>query len=160
MRSWRKGIGGFLLAGIFVAATNSGENCDKKELVRACNEELPPFSYDSAEITRFHFTDSAQHKEVKVPQFKGERYRLAFNLSHIPESVDIHVKIFSTATLFGNRRLVFSSKDLPSGREKFVFEPEKNKTLFVRYEAEGAPKEELTGCAAFSVGYELTFVKQ
>lgn len=143
---------GFLFAG------SKPRECDQKTIIANCKKELSPYTYDSSEITRIEPSDSSQVKEVRVPLFKGEKYRLTFDISDIPKKNDMVVKIFSTAALFGERKLVFSSKDLPQKRDRFIFEPEKSKPLYVQYTVPGSEKKAKTGCVGFAVGYKLTFV--
>ncbi len=145
------------MAGLLYAGGKPVE-CEQKPILANCKKELSPYTYDSSEITKIKATDSSQVKEIRVPLFKGEKYRLTFDISDIPKKNEVVVNIFSTATLFGKRKLVFSSKDLPKKQDQFIFEPEKSKPLYVQYKIPGNEKKTPGGCVAFAVGYKLTFV--
>ena len=83
--------------------------CNSKELKEKAKLALEPYKYDSSELTRILYKAKETVKEVEVPLFIGEKYRIVFELEALPKQVE--VQIYNKDKDSKNRKLLFSSKD-------------------------------------------------
>jgi len=156
MKNISKIIGLFIIALTFFAATTEAD-CDKKALKKAGIATLKPYYYSSAKITEINYQYKTIRKEIEVPLFKGEKYRLVFNRSALPLNVDIEIHDKDMDHRSQGHKPLFSSKD--SEEDILSFEPTKSKTLFVNYIIPKGKRDTKIGCIAFVLGYQLTFIK-
>ncbi len=137
-----------------LAATNS-ETCDTKTLKKEGIAELNPYFYSAAKVNTISYDYKVTRKEIEVPLFKGEKYKMVFNKKSLPK--DVIIEIYDKDDSHESRELLFTSKD--SNTEIVTFEPIKSKKMYVNYvipEAEGIKE---TGCLVFILGYQLTFLE-
>lgn len=161
-----KKIGIYLLLAFFTLTTTSvdlpetyGEasvSCDSKALKKAGISELNPFYYSSSKVTTITYDYKPQRKEIEVPLFKGEKYKMVFNRSDLPKNVEI--KIFDKDKDHSGRTPIFSSEGNEDGI--IEFEPKKSKKLYVNYMIPEAKGEKEGGCLVFILGYQLTFITE
>ncbi|MBD98602.1 MAG: hypothetical protein CMO34_02070 [Verrucomicrobia bacterium] len=156
MKNISKIIGLFLIALTFFAATPEAD-CDKKALKKAGIAALKPFYYSSAKITEINYQYKTIKKEIEVPLFKGEKYRLVFNRSALPLNVDIEIHDKDMEHRSAGHKPLFSSKG--SEEDILSFEPKKSRTLYVNYIIPKGKRDTKVGCMAFVLGYQLTFIK-
>jgi len=140
----------FLLFGF--QSTDSGDVCNAKELRLKCKPMLAPFAYDSSKIMHIHFGPKNQRREVEVPLFFGEKYRLVFTSVSLQQPVI--VEIYKKDYTHEKRELLFTSKD-ENGKD-FSFEPPRGMKVFVDYLIPAAqdPSNTTEGCVAFLLGYK------
>ena len=77
----RKTIIGFSLCVLLILMSFSEKQdagCNAKILKERTKASLDPFKYDSAEMTRIQYRNKETIKEVEVPLFIGEKYRVVF----------------------------------------------------------------------------------
>lgn len=129
-------------------------NCDIKALKKESIAQLSPFYYSSAKVSKITYQSEAVTKEVEVPLFKGEQYRMVFNRTALPEKVEI--KVYDHDSSHEGRKAVFSSKG--DNRDILYFEPEKSKRHYVTYTIPAVTETVEEGCLVFVLGYQLTFV--
>lgn len=145
-----------LFAGIFALMSfQGGPNvlCDQKALKEKTKEFLDPYKYDSAELTRLQYKNKESIKEIEVPVFIGEKYRLVFNTEALPKPVEIQV--YNKDKDSKNRKLLFSSKDMPADKKQFTFEPTMRLShMFVDYVVPKSDETAFTGCVVVMVGYK------
>lgn len=161
-----KKIGIYLLLALFVLTTTSGDlpkvydeetvECDSKSLKKAGISQLNPFYYSSSKVNIITYDYKPQRKEIEVPLFKGEKYRMVFNRSDLPKNVEI--KIFDKDQEHSGRTPIFTSEG--SEEDIISFEPEKSKKLYVNYLIPAAKGEKEGGCLVFILGYQLTFITE
>lgn len=138
---------------ILFLASFQGPLCDQKVLKEKAKDMLDPYKYDSAELTRLQYKNKESVKEIEVPVFIGERYRLVFNTEALPKPVE--VQIYNKDKDAKNRKLLFSSKDVPADQKQFTFEPaSRTSHLFVDYVVPKADESSFTGCVVIMVGYK------
>ncbi len=99
-----------LLVFVLMAFQGGDVLCNAKELKEKARNLLEPYKYDSSELTRIMYKKKESVKEVEVPLFIGEKYRIAFELEALPKQVE--VQIYNKDKESKNRKLLFSSKDL------------------------------------------------
>lgn len=128
--------------------------CDSKALKKAGISELNPYYYSSSKVSIITYDYKPQRKEIEVPLFKGEKYRMVFNRSDLPKNVEI--KVFDKDKEHSGRDPIFSSEGVTD--EIITFEPEKSKKLYVNYLIPEAKGEKEGGCMVFILGYQLTFI--
>lgn len=131
-----------------------GDNilCNAKELKEKAKEMLDPYKYDSSELTRIMYKNKETIKEVEVPLFIGEKYRLCFNLEALPKSVE--VQIYNKDKESKNRKLLFSSKEVGLDKKEFQFEISKSRHIYVDYVIPQTETGSYSGCAVFALGYK------
>ena len=158
-----KKIGLYLLLAIFTISFTSGDlpnkqisdvECDTKALKKAGISELNPFYYSSSKVTKILYDYKPQRKEIEVPLFKGESYRMVFNRADLPKNVE--VKIYDKNQDHAGREPIFSSEG--NSDQILSFEPKKSKKLYVNYMIPAAKGEKEGGCLVFILGYQLTFI--
>ena len=125
--------------------------CNSKELKEKAKFVLEPYKYDSSELTRILYKTKESVKEVEVPLFIGEKYRIVFELEALPKQVE--VQIYNKDKESKNRKLLFSSKDMGDKKE-FLFEVAKARHIYVDYVVPPTEAGSYSGCAVFMVGYK------
>ncbi len=125
--------------------------CNSKELKEKAKLALEPYKYDSSELTRILYKAKETVKEVEVPLFIGEKYRMVFELEALPKQVE--VQIYNKDKESKNRKLLFSSKDMGDKKE-FQFEVSKVRHVYVDYIVPPTEAGSYSGCAVFMVGYK------
>ena len=126
--------------------------CNAKELKEKAKNFLDPYKYDSAELTRIIYKKKESVKEVEVPLFIGEKYKIVFELEALPKTVE--VQIYNKDKDSKNRKLLFSSKDLGADKKEFSFDISKSRHVFVDYIVPPTDEGSYSGCAVFMVGYK------
>lgn len=126
--------------------------CNAKELKEKAKNLLEPYKYDSSELTRIMYKKKESVKEVEVPLFIGEKYRIAFELEALPKQVE--VRIYNKDKDSKSRKLLFSSKDTEADKKEFYFEISKARHIYVDYIIPPTEEGSYSGCAVFMVGYK------
>lgn len=151
MRPFKLSFLSSLLLFTLAASELPERKCDPEALIEQCKEELPPYSYSNS---RNVMTRKEASNEIPVKLLDGEQYRLVFNISELPDEAVIRIYDGAEGT---NRDLLKSSRDVPPGRDLFVFDPrnEDGGTIHISYEI---PEPEERTCFAFVVGYKLSYL--
>lgn len=137
---------------VLMAFQNGDVLCNAKELKEKASNSLEPYKYDSAELTRILYKSKETVKEVEVPLFIGEKYRIVFELEALPKQVE--VQIYNKDKDSKNRKLLFSSKDIGADKKEFQFEISKARQVYVDYIIPPTEVGSYSGCAVFMVGYK------
>ena len=133
--------------------------CDTKTLKDSCKDYIDkPYKYDASNIILVTLQKKAQMKEVELPMFMGESYKLIFNTYALPPGVEIHV--YNKDADHDNRKELFSCNS--SGAKKmFVFDTEHfHSKLYVDYvipanrAAADGSMPTVQGCAVMVVAYK------
>lgn len=143
----------FLLPFFFLPYSVEAQgDCDPKTLIEECKGELPPYSYSNS---RTIMTKRGASREISVSLLSGEKYRMVFNVSHLPEEAVI--EIYDGPGEKSGRDLLMSSEDLPDDQNFFLYDHpnEDGGDLYVQYDI---PPPTDQSCFTFVVGYQLTFV--
>jgi hypothetical protein len=125
-------------------------DCDPKGLKDKAKAALDPYSYDSGKITKLKHTTKDQVKEIEIPMFVGEKYRLAFNLTALKKNVEIN--IYNKDKESKNRKLLYSNKD--KFEKEFIFEISRMRHVYIDYNVPAGTNGEDIGCAVFALGYK------
>lgn len=143
----------FSISIIFVLMAFQGGDvlCNSKELKEKASNTLNPYKYDSSELTRIMYKKKETIKEVEVPLFIGEKYRIVFELEALPKQVE--VQIYNKDKDSKNRKLLFSSID-QGDKKEFFFEVSKTRHIYVDYIVPPTEEGSYSGCAVFMVGYK------
>lgn len=146
-----------ILGTVFILSLSSAievENCDSKTLKKEGIKELNPFYYSASKVNIINYDYKAYRKEIEVPLFKGEKYKLVFNKKGLPK--DVLVEIFEKNKMHKSRSSVFTTKGNTSDVVSFM--PKKSKKLYVSYTVPASKGEKDSGCLVFILGYQLTFL--
>lgn len=122
----------FLLALASCAFGQAYEHCDTKTLKDTCKQYLErPYKYDASNVILISFQKKAQLKEIELPMFIGETYKLIFNTYALPPGVEINV--YSKDADHKDRKVLFSCNS--NGAQKiFFYETEHwHSKLFIDY---------------------------
>lgn len=143
-----------ILVSLTGAALDEPVTCDQKALKDAARAKLDPYKYDSGKVTQFRYRNKAQMKEIEVPVFIGEKYRMVFNTEAITR--DVIISVYNKDKDSKNRTVLWTSKNAPAGEKIHVFEPENAKfKFFVDYDlpavSDSVPPQE---CIVFMLGYK------
>ena len=143
----------FSIAIIFILMAFQGGDvlCNAKELKEKASNALDPYKYDSSELTRIMYKKKETIKEVEVPLFIGEKYRIVFELEALPKQVE--VQIYNKDKDSKGRKLLFSSKD-QGVKKEFYFEVSKTRHVYIDYVVPPTEDGSYSGCAVFMVGYK------
>tara|TARA_R110002049_G_scaffold278391_4_gene457170 strand:- start:141 stop:626 length:486 start_codon:yes stop_codon:yes gene_type:complete len=148
---------------MFIAITAAGEkrtstnSCVNKEAKTKAIDSLNTFYYASSKVTTIDYTYKTSVKEVEVPLFKGEKYRMVFNREDLPKNVE--VEIYDKSWKDKGRSLLYSSKDQEPNTTILSYEPNRSRNLYINYIVPPAEGSKETGCIVFVLGYQLTFIK-
>src|SRR5665213_1455129 len=80
-----------MIVSLTCAFIQTSDTCDTKTLKDNAKAALDPFKYDSGKVTRLYYKKKTQVKEMEVPVFVGEKYRIVFNTEGISRDVSISV---------------------------------------------------------------------
>lgn len=152
MKKIIKSLFSVLLIFVLMAFQGGDILCNAKELKEKAKNLLEPYKYDSSELTRIMYKKKESIKEVEVPLFIGEKYRIAFELEALPKQVE--VRIYNKDKDSKNRKLLFSSKDTENDKKEFYFEISKARHIYVDYIIPPTEEGSYSGCAVFMVGYK------
>jgi hypothetical protein len=142
------------------AIGQSYEYCDTKTLKDSCKNYLDhPYHYDASNIILVTLEKKAQMKEVEIPMFIGESYRLIFNTYALPAGVEIHV--YNKDADHSNRKELFSCNSSDATKKIYIYDTEHyHSKLFIDYlipagHSEGGDSAPLVqGCGVLVVGYK------
>lgn len=139
---------------IIVLASFQGGDilCDSKALKEKAQESLDPYKYDSSELTKIVYKNKESVKEIEVPLFIGEKYRLIFVTQALPKPVEI--QIYNKDKESKNRKLLFSSKNTGSDAKEISFEVSKARQIFIDYVIPPVETGSYSGCSVFAIGYK------
>ena len=138
---------------VLVSAFQSGDApCDQKALKDKAKKSLEPYKYDVAKITRIMYKDVASMKEIEVPLFIGEKYRLVFNTEALPKTVVIN--LVNRDKDSKKRKLVFSSKDAGLDKKEYSFDYSFANKIFIDYDIPKGDSSATSGCVVFMLGYK------
>lgn len=146
-------LGIVLTIGLTSAISES--NCDTRSLKKEGIADLNPFYYSASKVNTISYDYKAYKKEIEVPLFKGEKYKMVFNKKGLPK--DVLIEVFDKDKSHQNRHPLFTSKDNTS--EIVSYSPEKSKKMYISYTVPPAKGVEEDGCIVFILGYQLTFVE-
>lgn len=147
-----------------VAMGQAYEHCDTKALKDTCKNYLDrPYKYDASNVILISFQKKAQLKEVELPMFIGETYKIVFNTYALPPGVQINV--YNKDADHDNRKLLFSCNS-SSAQKMFIYETEHwHSKLYIDYvipaahsdtggstDTGGSPTIE--GCGVLVIGYK------
>lgn len=132
-----------------------GSSCDSKTLKKEGISMLNPYYYSSSKVSEIAYDYRPTRKEIEVPLFKGEKYKMVFNKKALPK--DVVVEIYDRDKSHEGRTPVFTSQG--SAENIISYEPKKSKKMYVNYLIPAAKGEKEKGCIAFVLGYQLTFIK-
>ncbi|MBI3520928.1 MAG: hypothetical protein HY062_16435 [Bacteroidetes bacterium] len=152
MKKMIKPLFSIIMVFVLMAFQNGDVLCNAKELKEKASNALDPYKYDSAELTRILYKNKETVKEVEVPLFIGEKYRIVFELEALPKQVE--VQIYNKNKDSKNRKLLFSSKDIGADKKEFQFEISKARQVYVDYIVPPSEEGSYSGCAVFMVGYK------
>ncbi len=151
MKKIIKPIVSIILVFVLMAFQGGDVLCNAKDLKEKAKNTLEPYKYDSSELTRILYKKKESVKEIEVPLFIGEKYRMVFELEALPKQVE--VQIYNKSKDSKNRKLLFSSKSLGDKKE-FMFEVSKVRQVYVDYIVPPTEEGSYSGCAVFMVGYK------
>ncbi len=144
----------FFLSVSFTGVSQSS-SCNTVELKTQSKEFLKPdFRYDASKTTYLTFLNKKQFKELEVPLYIGEKYKLVFNTAGVPENVDIEV--YTKKYEANGRELLFSSRDSEPTDNCYTFEPTKAlRRVYIDYLIPPASGEKSSGCVVMTLGYKI-----
>ncbi len=116
-----------MIISLTCAFIQTSDTCDTKTLKDNAKAALDPFKYDSGKVTRLYYKKKAQIKEMEVPVFVGEKYRIVFNTEGITR--DVSISVYSKDKDSKNRDALYNVKATP-GEKIHIFEPKGAKFKF------------------------------
>ncbi len=152
MKNYIKSITVFCLFIILVSFQSGDVLCNSKDLKDKAKKQLDPFQYDNFELTRIMYKSKETFKEIEIPLFIGEKYRLVFEMEALPKKV--LVEIYNKEKENKKRKLLFSSKDIPDDKTEFVYEVSKARRIYVNYIIPAGDETAKSGCALYMIGYK------
>ncbi len=126
--------------------------CNAKALKEKAENLLDPYKYDSSELTKIIYKKLESVKEVEVPLFIGEKYKVVFVTEALPKAVEI--QIYNKDKESKNRKLLFSSKDAGADKKDISFDISMARHIFIDYVVPPVEIGSYSGCVVFAVGYK------
>jgi hypothetical protein len=145
------------LSAIFISLTcafiQAADTCDAKALKDNAKAALDPFRYDSGKLTRLYYKKKEQMKELEVPIFIGEKYKVVWNTEGITRAVK--VTVYNKDKNTEKRREMYSFVATPGEKiHSFEIADRRNK-IFVDYSlpavSDSLPPSE---CMVMMLGYK------
>ena len=127
--------------------------CTSNVTKKKAKEALAPYKYDGSKTTRIVFKYTEQRKEVEIPLYFGERYRMVFNREGTPQPVKISV--YNKSYTQKNRELLWTSENEPDSETQFVYEPKRARKMYVNYEIPSTNDTLKKGCVVLLLGYAI-----
>jgi hypothetical protein len=125
--------------------------CDINSMTDSCKHHLKPFLYDAINAQHVTLKSVPQEKEVNIPAFSGQHYRIIINISAMPKGTQVGVydqdgtkkKRKELYTYTDNGQLGVCDLQSHTGR------------LFIDFTIPAAaPTLPPSGCSVITVGYE------
>ncbi|HKC69689.1 MAG TPA: hypothetical protein VKG26_15735 [Bacteroidia bacterium] len=126
--------------------------CDAKVLKEKAKKQLEPYTYDMSKLTHITYKTKPWLKEIEVPLFIGEKYRLVFNTELLPKPIVIN--IYNRDKDSKKRKLLFTTKDAPADKKEFAFDLTMARKAFIDYEMPVGDSTADGGCLIFMMGYK------
>lgn len=141
-----------LLLIAFSFQTNA--QCDGKTLKENAKKQFGEgkYTYDMSKLTQIQYKAKPWLKELEVPLFIGEKYKLVFNTEAMPKPIVISV--YNRDKDSKKRKLLFTTKDAPADQKHFVFDLSKARKAFIDYEIPAGDSTASGGCLVFMMGYK------
>ena len=133
----------------FQNANPALQHCDMNATKAQLTPLIKPYVIDGFKLTKIMFKNKPQKKEVEIPLFYGESYRIVFLTNELPLDVDIN--IYNKANTARKRTLFYSSKDAPKS-DTLTFETDRAKEFFIEYDIPATDTMK-SGCVSFMIGY-------
>jgi len=138
---------------VFGAATlGMGQSCNIRAMGDSCKKEMKPFLYSAQSALHVALKSESQVKDVDVPAFGGEKYRVVINTSSMPEGTEVGV--YDADATHKKRKQYFTTQDI--GISNFDTDAKSGK-LVIEYTIPAASKSVFNGCAVVVIGYENKF---
>ncbi len=134
----------------------SGSVCNSVDIRKQSREMFKPeFHYDASKSTYITFMNKKQFKELEVPLYIGEKYKVIFNTTSLPQDIDI--EIYDKKYSSKSRTQLFNSKDVKEVSEGvYVFEPSKPmRRMYIDYSIPPTSGEIEKGCVIVTLGYKI-----
>src|ERR1035437_10114601 len=95
--------------------------CDGKALKENAKKQFGEgkYTFDMSKLTQIVYKAKPWLKEIEVPLFIGEKYKMVFNTEALPKQ--IVVSIYNRDKDSKKRKLLFTTKDAPADKKLFVF---------------------------------------
>ncbi|HTA61732.1 MAG TPA: hypothetical protein VK835_04725 [Bacteroidia bacterium] len=126
--------------------------CDAKVLKEKAKKQLEPYTYDMSKLTHITYKANAWLKEIELPLFIGEKYRMVFNTEALPKQIVI--SIYNRDKDSKKRKLLFTTKDAPADKKEFAFDLTMARKAFIDYEIPTGDSTAAGGCLIFMMGYK------
>jgi hypothetical protein len=125
--------------------------CNSSETKKKCKQLLDPYSYDASKRSSIMFKYKPQIKELEIPLYLGEKYRIIFSKDGLPQDVEINV--YDHKFESHHRNLLFTSKDFPPEQKEYIWDPKKSKKMYVDYVVPATNDTLKKGCVVMVLGY-------
>jgi len=125
--------------------------CFTKALEDSCRPFMKPFTYGGVNSLHIPLKADAQEKEINLPAFSGQRYRMIFNMSSMPPGAT--VIIYTEDDTHKKRTALYT---FGGGAEKIGKFDATTKTgkFCIDYEIPASNGTPGSGCSALMFGYE------
>jgi hypothetical protein len=127
------------------------DSCTSSETKKKCKQLLDPYSYDASKRSSITFKNKSQMKELEIPLYIGEKYRIIFSKEGLPQDVEINV--YDHKFESKHRNLLFTSKDFPPEQKEYTWEPKKSKKMYIDYAVPPTNDTIKKGCIVMVLGY-------
>lgn len=128
------------------------QSCDLKAMSDSCRREMKPFIYSTQSALRVALKSEPQVKDINVPAFGGQKYRIVINTSAMPQGTE--VGIYDEDATHKKRKQYYTTQDI--GVSNFETDGKVSK-IVIEYNVPAATASIFTGCAVVVIGYENKF---
>ena len=136
-----------------VFAFQASAPCDGKALKENAKKEFGEgYTYDMSKLTQIQYKAKPTLKELEVPLFIGEKYKLVFNTEALPKQIVI--SIYNRDKDSKKRKLLFTTKEAPADQKHFIFDLSLARKAFIDYEIPAGDSTAAGGCMVFIMGYK------
>ena len=128
------------------------EVCDSKALKEKAKAALDPYKYDSGKLTKLYYKKKEALKELEIPLFLGETYKMVWNTEALTRNVQ--VTVYNKSKEEKGRKELFSF-NTSSAEKIHTFNPDRRSKVFVDYSmpavSDSLPQPE---CMVMMLGYK------
>ena len=143
----------FLVTLMLVFSFQASAPCDGRALKENAKKQFGEgYTYDMSKVTQIVYKAKPSLKEIEVPLFIGEKYKMVFNTEALPKSIVISV--YNRDKDSKKRKLLFTTKGAPADQKHFIFDLSLARKAFIDYEMPEGDSTVIGGCLVFMMGYK------
>jgi hypothetical protein len=121
-----------------------------KSIVKNSMSQLGPYEYDSYAVKEIIFGAKAKKETVEFSVFSGEKYKLVFSKTELPQEVGI--TIYDKPATRKDRKILYFDDSGKKGDFACNFQPSTTGTYYIEYSIPAQSASNQKGCFILLIG--------